>query len=88
MIGGYGSRSTTKHFDMLKAGRRNHEGYLIMLSAAHDTSWSCFLTEGVASDNPGRQKYSLLSSSKEQTSLTAALSARFPFLAAITEEHS
>ena len=88
MIWGYGSRNTTKHFNILKADLRNHEGYLMMLSAAHDTFWSYFLTEGVASDKPGRWKYSLLGSSNEQTSLTAALSARFLFLTAIAEDRS
>lgn len=52
MIWEYGSRNTTKHFDILKAGLRNHDGYLMMLSASHDMSWSYFLTKSVASDNP------------------------------------
>lgn len=56
MICGYGSRNTTKHFDILKAGPRNHDGYLMMLSASHDMSWSYFLTKSIASDNPEDMK--------------------------------
>lgn len=89
MIWGYGSRNTIKHFDILKADLRNHEGYLLMFSAALDSSWSYFLTEGTGSAYPGRWKYSLLSYSSEQMMLlTAALSACFLFFTAITEDHS
>lgn len=60
MIWGYGSKNTTKHFDVLKADLGNHECYMTMFSEIHDTSWSYFLTKGVASDNPERGKCSLL----------------------------
>lgn len=57
---GYGSKNTTKHFDILKADLGNSKCYLTMFSEIHDTSWSYFLTKGVASDNPERGKCSLL----------------------------
>lgn len=60
MIRGYGSKNTTKFFDILKADLGNCKCYLMISSEMHYTSWSYFLTKGIASDNPERGKSLLL----------------------------
>lgn len=70
-----------------KVDASSWEHYLTMLSTAHDTSWSYFLTKDIATDNWGTQQSSVHSSSNKQTSLTAALSAHFLFLIETPEDH-